>query len=145
MHSSPSTFLWVHVNQLPQLHVYWCSDACVRNVEIISSMTCNHILKICQYFHTSDCTQELEYGQTGYDKLCKVLILSTLWVIYSRSDIHFLKKVSVDGAMKKYTRHISICQYMPAKPIKCGMKAWMLCDSNTCIYVQISSVSKETE
>ena len=41
------------------------------------------------------------------------------------------KKQTVDEAMIAYKGCLSYIQYLPAKPIKCGVKLWMRCDSES--------------
>jgi hypothetical protein len=37
--------------------------------------------------------------------------------------------LAIDEAMIKWTSRLSVKQYLPAKPIKRGIKVWMRCDS----------------
>ena len=46
-----------------------------------------------------------------------------------REVYHPHKEVAVDEAMIKFTGRSSVKQYMPMKPIKCGIKVWVLGDS----------------
>ena len=41
------------------------------------------------------------------------------------------KEQSIDEGMITYKGRLSFMQYMPAKPIKCGIKVWMRCDSKS--------------
>ena len=41
------------------------------------------------------------------------------------------KNQTVDEAMITYKGRLSYIQYLPAKPIKCGIKVWMRCDSES--------------
>ena len=36
-----------------------------------------------------------------------------------------------DEGMVAFTGHLSYVQYLPAKPVKCGIKLWLRCDSNS--------------
>ena len=40
------------------------------------------------------------------------------------------REVAVDEAMVKFTGHSSLKQYMPLKPVKRGIKVWVLADSH---------------
>ena len=101
----------------------------IGNAAIKAMMTCNRFCKILQYFHISDRAAEPRRGSPGYDRLYKVReVMDTLMVTFKRAyTLH--KQVAVDEAMIKFSGRLSFRQYMPQKPIKRGMKVWMLCDS----------------
>ncbi|XP_045194304.1 piggyBac transposable element-derived protein 4-like [Mercenaria mercenaria] len=94
-------------------------------------MTCNRYQKLNQYLHVSDRATEPARNQPGYDRLYKVR------PIIRHVSANFLdrytlsREVAVDEAMVRYTGKLSFKQYMPAKPIKRGVKIWMACASNT--------------
>ncbi|XP_060571268.1 piggyBac transposable element-derived protein 4-like [Ruditapes philippinarum] len=94
-------------------------------------MTCNRFQKITQYFHASDRAAEPRRGHQGYDKLYKVREVITAVSEAFRRGYTLSREVAVDEAIIKFTGRLAFRQYMPAKPIKRGMKIWMLCDSNS--------------
>ena len=47
------------------------------------------------------------------------------WTIY-----HLHKEVAIDEAMIKFKGRSSMKQYLPMKPIKRGLKVWVLADSH---------------
>ncbi|WAR27304.1 PGBD4-like protein [Mya arenaria] len=117
------------ISQLPHTEMYWSTNPFFGNAGVQRVMTCNRFQKISQYFHASDRSAEVGRGLPGYDKLYKVrsvmdVLLGTFRRYYTLSRV-----VAVDEAMVKYTGRLSFRQYMPAKPIKRGIKVWMLCDS----------------
>ena len=69
------------------------------------------------------------------DKLCKVrLFLESLQADFTRCyNPH--KEQATDEAIIKYKSRTSLKQYMPMKPIKCGIEVWCKADShsNTCV------------
>ena len=87
-------------------------------------------MKLKQYFHVSD-RQAEPARDNQYDRLFKVR------PILEHVSKSFLERytlgqeVSVDEAMVKFTGKLSFRQYMPAKPIKRGIKIWMACDANS--------------
>ncbi|XP_053381991.1 piggyBac transposable element-derived protein 1-like [Mercenaria mercenaria] len=94
-------------------------------------MTANRFQKVSQYFHVSDRDSEPVRGSRDYDRLYKIR------PVLDHVSENFLERydvgsnVSVNEAMIRYTGKLSFCQYMPAKPIKRGIKVWMACDSTS--------------
>ncbi|XP_053393043.1 piggyBac transposable element-derived protein 4-like [Mercenaria mercenaria] len=118
------------IQQLPQMEMYWSSDPFVGNTGIQQTMTCNRFVKISQYFHVSNREEEPVRGREGYDRLFKIREIMTVLVDTFMQGYTLGREVSVDEAMIRYSGRLSFRQYMPAKPIKRGVKVWMLCDSN---------------
>ncbi|XP_052775666.1 piggyBac transposable element-derived protein 4-like isoform X1 [Mya arenaria] len=94
-------------------------------------MTCNRFQKLDQYFHVSDRASEPRCGDPGYDRLFKVREVMTAVMDCFKRAYTLSKEVAVDEAMIKYSGRLSFRQYMPNKPIKHGVKVWMLCDSRS--------------
>ena len=86
--------------------------------------------KLCQYLHVSNRANEPNH-QGNYDKLYKI------WPVLTMTQNSFNKcykpgkHQAVDEAMIAFKGHLSYIQYLPAKPIKCGIKLWMRCDSES--------------
>lgn len=122
-----------HFHGYPQssAEMYWSGDNYIGNSGVQGTMTCNRFQKLTQYFHVADRAAEPAHGQPGYDKLYKVRpVIEHVTQSFAESYI-LSREVAIDEAMVRYTGRLSIRQYMPAKPIKRGIKIWMLCDSNT--------------
>ncbi|XP_060576374.1 piggyBac transposable element-derived protein 4-like [Ruditapes philippinarum] len=119
------------INFLPEVDMYWSANSFIGNSGIQNIMTCNRFQKLCQYFHVSNRDLEPTRGHPNYDRLYKIRpvvqhISDTFITCYDLS-----REVAVDEAMIRFAGKLSFRQYMPAKPIKRGIKVWMLCDSNT--------------
>lgn len=56
-----------------------------------------------------------------------------------RSSYRPSKYIAIDKAMMKWTGRLSYKQYLPAKPIKKGIKVWMRCNSETA-YLTVFSI-----
>lgn len=117
------------INQLPSLDLYWSSERLFGNAGVSGIMTCNRFRKILQYFHTADRASEPQRGDPGYDRLYKVR--PVMDVISDTFSQHYTvsREVSLDEAMIAFTGRLSFRQYMPAKPIKRGVKVWVLSDA----------------
>ncbi|XP_052275932.1 piggyBac transposable element-derived protein 4-like [Dreissena polymorpha] len=137
------------INQLPNAEMFWSSNPFINTAGITNTMKCNRFQKLVQYFHVADWSTEPGRGEPGYNKLFKVRpVMET--VSRTFQDIYtFNKEVSIDEAMIAFTGRISFRQYMPAKPIKRGIKVWMLCDARTaflaCFEVYLGRQNNQTE
>ena len=124
---------------------------------INQSIVCRHTLtteariQICGTDQRSrDCFRELQLylhfvdttiiprGQTGHDRLGKIRPILTYVTkkcneVYSPS-----KEVTVDEAMIKFQGRCSLKQYLPMKPIKRGIKVWVLADARTGYFFNFS-------
>ena len=54
-------------------------------------------------------------------------------------------EVSVDEAMIKFQGRSSLKQYMPLKPVKCGIKVWVLADSHNGYFQKFEVYSGKKE
>lgn len=84
---------------------------------------------ILKFLHLSDSRQQPSRGQTGYDKLYKVrpllnLVLENFQAMYTPT-----QSLSIDESMVGFKGRLAFLQYMPKKPHKWGMKAWVLADA----------------
>ncbi|XP_068623973.1 piggyBac transposable element-derived protein 4-like [Battus philenor] len=92
-------------------------------------MTCKRFKKILENLHVCDITAHLPRDHKDHDKLQKVRpLLDYLNRTYQENATNS-ESQSVDESMIKFKGRDSKKQYMPAKPIKRGFKAW--CDSKT--------------
>ena len=119
------------VNSLPDAELYWNQNPLIGNKGIQNTMTCNRYQNVQQYFHVSDRETEPARGADNYDRLYKVRPIIDMVSDTFKSRYVLSREVAVDEAMVRYTGRLSFRQYMPAKPIKRGIKIWMMCDSNT--------------
>ena len=115
------------INTLLQYHLYWHKDKFMGNAGVKDTMTLKRYEKLMQYLHVSDRATE-PMGQ-NYDKLYKILPL--LKMVQESFKVHYNpgKNQTVDEAMIGFKWRLSYVQYLPAKPIKHGIKVWMRCNS----------------
>jgi len=117
--------------QLPDSRLYWSSNPLLRREGIARTMTCSRVHNLVQYFHAADRAAKPARGHPAYDRLFKVrpvidVIGETCCDVY-----HLSREASIDEAMIAFTGRLSIIQYMLKKPIKRGIKVWVMCDANT--------------
>ncbi|XP_062606783.1 piggyBac transposable element-derived protein 4-like [Saccostrea cucullata] len=117
------------INQLPSYKDYWSKDVYLGNEGVKSVMTSRRYEKITEYFHVSDRASEPARGTRNFDKLFKVREVLTMTKRKFNESYKPNKSMAIDEAMIKWTGRLSYKQYLPAKPIKRGIKVWMRCDS----------------
>ena len=104
-------------------------DPAFHYAPIADRITRNYFLKISRYFHFVD-NNTLPRGLLLYDRLGKVRPLINHFSEKFKSVYLPDKYVAINEVMIKFTGHSSLKQYMPMKPIKRGMKVWVLGDSS---------------
>lgn len=97
------------INHLPSLRDYWSKDPSLRYAPVADRIS--------------------QKGQPGYDKIGKVRPI--IDELQNRFQEMYQPncEIAVDEAMIKFQGRSSMKQYMPLKPIKRGIKVWMLGDS----------------
>ena len=86
---------------------------------------------IMKFLHLSDNTQYIPKGQPGHDPLYKLRPLFQPLIANFQESYTLNRELSVDEAMIGFKGRLSFIQYMPKKPTKWGMKAYVLADSST--------------
>ena len=79
----------------------------------------------------NDSTQYRRKGEPGHDPLYKMRPFIEPLFENFRSCYTLSKEISVDESMIAFKGRLSFIQYMPKKPTKWGMKAFVLADSKT--------------
>ena len=117
--------------QLPSIKDYWKKKEYLHYSPIADRIPRDRFLEISRYVHFTDNATLQPHGSSGHDRLGKVrLIINHLSVKFSEL-YHPHKEVAVDEAMVKFQGRSSLKQYMPMKPVKRGIKVWVLGDSHT--------------
>lgn len=119
------------INQLPDYGMYWATDIFIGNAGFKKTMTARRFEKLNQNIHLCDRDQEPARGQPDYDGLYKIrplldVVQKTMWEAYGAN-----RCLTVDEGAIAVKGRFSATQYMPSKPIKKGLKVWMLCDSKS--------------
>ena len=83
-----------------------------------------------QFLHLNDSEMQPARGAPNYDRLYKIRpfidhIIANFKKVYIPS-----QNVSVDESIIGFKGRLSWIQYLPKKPTKWGMKAWVLADSS---------------
>ena len=114
---------------LPKLDQYWSTDPILSHPWFRTIMSRDRFREILRYIHVVDNTQAPSRSDPNYDKLWKVRPLITALEKNYRELYSPHQQLSIDESMIGTKCRLSFIQYMPAKPVKWGVKVWVLCDS----------------
>ena len=117
------------VDHLPSVNDYWSRDPLLHYAPISDRIPRWRFREISRYLHFVNNEDLSPRGDPAHDRLGKVRPLlnhlsNKFATLYDPS-----KHVAVDEAMIKFQGRSSLKQYMPMKPIKRGIKVWVLGDS----------------
>lgn len=118
------------INSLPSLEDYWKKDPVYHYAPVADCISRDRFLEINRYLHFVDNSTLSPRTSSAYDRLGKVRPL--LAHLQSRFSAVYTpgQNLAIDEAMIKFQGRSSIKQYMPMKPIKRGIKVWVLADSS---------------
>lgn len=121
--------IFMGIYKLPGYKNYLSKNSFIGNEGIKSVMTVTRYEKLTEYFHVSGrAAQPGRYVQ-NYDKLYKIRPVLEMAKHNFKNNYKPSMNLAIDEAMIKWTGRLSFKQYLPAKPIKRGIKVWMRCDS----------------
>ena len=114
---------------MPSIQHYWCTSWPFSFSTVMSRG--DRFLLILKFLHLADNSKAVPKGERGYDLLFKICPLITSLVTSYQRSYTMNREVSVDESIISYKGRLSFLQYMPKKPNKWGMKAWVLAESDT--------------
>ena len=91
-------------------------------------MSRDRFLLVMKFLHLADNSRMMPRGQPGHDKV--VHVVNSLAQNYKSSYI-MKKEISVDESTIAYKGRLSFLHYMPKKPHKWDIKAWVLSEEHT--------------
>ena len=115
---------------LPSIDDYWRRDQFLHYSPIADRISRDRFREISRYLHFADNSNLPLHGQPGHDCLGKVRpilvkLQEKLVTLYEPSCEN-----AIDEAMIPFQGRSSLKQYMPAKPVKRGIKVWCRADSH---------------
>ena len=86
---------------------------------------------VLRFLHLNDSSKYKKKGEPGHDPLFK--LRPFIDPLFGNFQSHYTlsREVSVDESMIAFKGRLSFIQYMPKKPTKWGMKAYVLADAHT--------------
>ena len=116
------------INVLPSNDDYWRQDSRLYYHPIASQISRDRFREIDRFLHFVDNQTLPIRGTPEYDRLGKVRPIIDFLSIKFQETYQLNKEVAVDEAM---IGRSTLKQYMPMKPVKRGIKVWVLADSTT--------------
>ena len=117
------------INRLPSIDDYWSKDPLLHYAPISNRIPRWRFREISRYLHFVNNDDLAPQGDPMHDRLGKVQPLIEYLSSKFSSLYHPSKNIAVDEAMIKFQGRSALKQYMPMKPIKRGIKVWVLGDS----------------
>ena len=114
----------------PARRDYWRQDPFVRYIPISDRISRDRFCDLDRFLHFANNETLPSRGEPGYDRLGKVR------EVMDKVNNKFLtvhkphRENSMDEAMIKFQGHSQLKQYMPAKPVKRGIKVWCRADAH---------------
>lgn len=117
------------INHLPAMDDYWRREPTLHYAPVADWISRDRFRELSRYLHFVDNDTLVPCGSPGYDRLGKVhpIIDHVSQRFAELYQPH--RDLAVDEAMIKFQGRSSLKQYMPFKPIKRGIKVWVLADS----------------
>ena len=115
----------------PRLEDYWTTSWPFSSTTISSIMSRDRFSLIMRFLHLNDSTQYVPKGQTGYDPLYKIRPFVNKLLDRFKQSYTPGRELSIDESMIGFKGRLSFIQYLPKKPTKWGLKAFVLADSRS--------------
>ena len=115
--------------QMPAINDYWRRDPFLHYAPIADRISRDRFRDIHRFLHFANNNDLPPRGQPGHDRLGKVRPVLTALLHQFVSSYNPHCEQGIDEAMIPFQGRSTLKQYMPAKPIKRGIKAWCRADS----------------
>ena len=115
----------------PTIEDSWVTSWPFATTTFNSIMMRDRFSLIMRFLHLNDSSKYIPKGQPGYDALYKLRPFADPLISNFQSAFSLGREISVDESMIGFKGRLWFIQYMPKKPTKWGMKAFVLADSVT--------------
>jgi len=116
-----AVIFWMGVHDLPRLDYYWHSNGAPLFIRRLFPE--RRFLAVLRYFHISHPEREREQAANPFAKLEP--LASTLRRNFSTHAV-VAREMAIDESMIRFKGRHRLKQYMRAKPIRWGFKAWVI-------------------
>ena len=123
--------LTMGIVSLPKIPQYWSTKWPFFSSNFSSIMKRDRLQLLLKMLHLADNSSMIPCRQPGHDKLFKLRPLLDSLVEKFKLMYRPNKELAVDESMIGFKGLLSFLQYIPHKPHKWGLKAWVLADSIT--------------
>ncbi|XP_041355489.1 piggyBac transposable element-derived protein 4-like [Gigantopelta aegis] len=132
MKSFLGILLFMGAVKLPNYASYWSTNALTQMKGFREIMSRDRWQIIWMFFHVCDNTTNLPRDHPNHGPTFKIRPVVDKLIERFRDIYYPEKELSVDESLIAFKgRMKSMGQYMPQKPHKWGLKAWVLCESST--------------
>ena len=108
---------------------YWSKSWPFSSDNFSSLMSSRRFELILRFLHLNDSETQPQRGEPGFDKVYKIRPLLNLLLPTFKKNYTPTQFLSIDESMISFKGRLSFLQYLPKKPHKWGMKAWVLADA----------------
>ena len=126
------------VNVLPDTYDYWSLQETFHYFPIASRISRKRFLEIRRFLHFVDNSTLTQRREPEYDRLGKIRPVINAVNAAFLTSYHPNCENSIDEAMIKFKGRSSLKQYLPLKPVKRGLKAWVRADARNGIMCELS-------
>lgn len=138
------TIIAMGLVQLPSIEDGWSTRWPFAMPTFSSILKRDRFSLILRFLHLNDSSKYIPKGQPGYDPLYKLRPFMDPLLENFKAAYELGREVAVDESMIGFKGRLYFIQYMPDKPTKWGMKAFVLADSSsgyTHTFVYLVSIS----
>ena len=108
---------------------YWSKSWPFTSDNFSSLMSSRRFELILRFLHLNNSETQPQRGEAGFDKLYKIRPLLNKLLVAFKDSYTPTQFLSIDESMISFKGRLSFLQYLPKKPHKWGMKAWVLADA----------------
>ena len=112
----------------PAIEDYWVTSCPFTNNIFSEVLKRDRFTLILRFLHLNDNNGYIPKGQDGHDPLYKIRPFMDALVCNFQSAYIPGRELSLDESMIGFKGRLSFVQYMPKKPTKWGLKAFVLAD-----------------
>ena len=115
----------------PKLSDYWTVDPIMCTPGFGQIMTRNRFELILKFFHLADNAKLIPRNQEGHDPIFRVREMLNRYADRCRTVYIPDQEIALDEATVPWKGNLSFKIYNPKKPVKFGIKIYMLCESKS--------------
>ena len=115
----------------PSIEDCWVTSWPFATLTFSSIMSRDRFSLLLRFLHLNDSTKYIPKGEPGYDPLYKLRPFVDPLIANFKAAFNLGHEIAVDEGMIGFKGRLWFLQYMPKKPTKWGMKAFVLSDSVT--------------
>lgn len=117
------------VDSKRRIEDYWSTAWPFVTKAFSSIMPRDRFQLLLRFFHLNDSNGYTRRGQPGYDALYKIRPLMESLISSFKAAYQLRREIAIDESMIGFKGRVWFIQYLPKKPTKWGMKAYVLADS----------------